>query len=87
MSKNNKDQLSIFNQPIEIVVEDACIVERAAMLVGLSKECIYNKLRQNQPIVRDVCTGTWKVYSTGKKAPTILVKVAFAPTNHSWQVV
>jgi hypothetical protein len=80
----SSDQLNLFNQPIEILVEVACTVERAAMLVGRSKGCIYSKLRQNQNFQRDVATGTWKVYSTSKKDGSILVDVAFAPTNNSW---
>jgi len=80
----SSDQLNLFNQPVEVLVEVACTVERAAMLVGRSKRCIYSKLRQNQKFQRDVATGTWKVYSTGKKDGSILVDVAFAPTNNSW---
>ena len=78
-------QLNLFNQPIEVLVEVACTVERAAMLVGRSKGCIYSKLRQHQAFQRDVATGTWKVYSTGKKDGSILVNVAFAPTDNSWR--
>lgn len=86
MTYSNNEQLNLFNQPIEVLVEVACTIERAATLVGRSKGCIYSKLRQNQNFHRDVATGTWKVYSTGKKDGSILVNVAFAPTAHSWKV-
>jgi hypothetical protein len=86
MSNNNNEQLSLFNQPIEVLVEVACTVERAAMLVGRSKGCIYSQLRQNQSFRRNVATGTWKVYSTGKRDGSILVDVAFAPADKSWKV-
>jgi hypothetical protein len=87
MSNSNKEQLNLFNQPIEVLVEAACTVERASTLVGRSKGCVYSKLRQNQQFRRDVATGTWNVYPTGKKDGSILVNVAFAPTGNSWKVV
>lgn len=89
MSDDNKskDQFNLFNQPFEALVEVACTVERAATLVGRSKASIYRQLRQNQPFRRDIATGRWSVYPTGRNNGSIIVTVAFAPTDKSWRVV
>lgn len=88
MANNNKDQLILFNQPIEVLVEVACTVERAAELVKRSKGCLYRQLNQNKRYLRDVTTGKWIVYPTGKKDSSILVNVAFefAPTDNFWRL-
>ena len=85
---NNSEQLNLFTQPIAVSVEMGCTVERAAELVKCSKSSIYFPLSQNKPYLREVPTGTWQVYSTGKKDRSILVNVAFiySPKNEYWRL-
>jgi hypothetical protein len=83
----NSEQLNLFTQPIAVLVEIGCI-ERAAELVQCSKSSIYDRLRQNKPYLREVLTGTWQIYSTGKKDGSILVNVAlvFDPKDKYWRL-
>lgn len=87
MANHSKDQLNLFTQPIEVVIDMTCRIKRAAELVGCSEGCLYRRLRQNQHYQRDVPTGQWRVYSLGTKDSTILVKVAFifSPNEQFWQ--
>lgn len=88
MTNYNSEQLNLFTQPIAVSVEIGCTVERAAELVKCSKSSIYFPLRQNKPYLRQVPTGTWQVYSTGKKDGSILVNVAFvfSPKDKHWRL-
>lgn len=88
MTNYNSEQLNLFTQPIAVSVELGCTVERAAELVKCSKSSIYFPLRQNKPYLREVPTGTWQVYSTGKKDGSILVNVAFvfSPKDKYWRL-
>ncbi|MEG4491037.1 hypothetical protein [Microcoleus sp. D3_18_C4] len=88
MTNYNSEQLNLFTQPIAVLVEMGCNVERAAELVKCSPNSIYFPLRQNKPYLREVPTGTWQVYSTGKKDRSILVNVAFiySPQDKYWRL-
>ena len=88
MSNYNNEQPNFFTQPIAVLVEMGCNVERAAELVKCSKSSIYFPLSQNKPYLREVPTGTWQVYSTGKKDRSILVNVAFiySPKDAYWRL-
>jgi hypothetical protein len=88
MTNYNREQLNLFTQPIAVSVEIGCTVQRAAELVQCSKSSIYDRLRQNKPYLREVPTGTWQIYSTGKKDGSILVNVAlvFAPKDKYWRL-
>ena len=88
MTNYNSEQLNLFTQPIAVPVEMGCTVERAAELVKCSKSSIYFPLSQNKPYLREVPTGTWQVYSTGKKDRSILVNVAFiySPKDEYWRL-
>jgi hypothetical protein len=88
MTHYNSEQLNLFTQPIAVSVEIGCTVERAAELVKCSKSSIYFPLRQNKPYLREVPTGTWQIYSTGKKDGSILVTVAFvfSPKDKYWRL-
>jgi hypothetical protein len=88
MSDDSTKQLNLFTQPIEIIVEESCTVERAAELTKRSISSIYSKIRQNKTYKREVDTGEWRVYRQGKTAHNIKVKVAFvySPQETYWQV-
>lgn len=88
MTHYNSEQLNLFTQPIAVSVEIGCTVERAAELVQCSKSSIYDRLRKDKPYLREVLTGKWQVYSTGKKDGSILVNVAFvfAPKDKHWRL-
>lgn len=81
-----QNQLNLFNQRFEVLLEVACSVERAAKLVERSKASIYRKIRQNQPFRCDISTGKWSVYPTERNNGSILVTVTFAPTDKSWRL-
>ena len=88
MTNYNSEQLNLFTQPIAVSVEMGCTIERAAELVKCSKSSIYDKLRKNQPYLRKAATGTWEIYSTGKKDGSMLVNVAFvfSPKDEYWRL-
>lgn len=88
MTNYNSEQLNLFTQPIAVSVEMGCTVERAAELVHRSTSLIYDRLKKNKPYLREVPTGTWQVYSTGKKDRSILVNVAFiySPKDKNWRL-
>ena len=88
MTNYNSEQLNLFTQPIAVSVEMGCTVERAAELVQRSKSSIYDRLKKNKPYLRQVPTGTWQIYSTGKKDGSILVNVAFiySPKDKNWRL-
>ncbi len=88
MTNYNREQLNLFTQPIAVSVEIGCTVQRAAELVQCSKSSIYDRLRKDKPYLREVLTGTWQIYSTGKKDGSILVNVAFvfAPKDKYWRL-
>ena len=88
MTNYNSEQLNLFTQPIAVLVEMGCTVERASELVKCSESSIYFPLRQNKPYLREVPTGKWQVYSTGKKDRSILVNVAFiySPKDKYWRL-
>ena len=84
----NSNQLILFNQAVEVLVEADCSVKRAAELVECSETTIYQKIRQNQSYRREVPTGTWRVYKPEKKDGLILVNVGFvfSPLDKHWQL-
>lgn len=88
MTHYNSEQLNLFTQPIAVSVEIGCTVKRAAELVQGSTSSIYDGLKKNKPYLREAATGTWQVYSTGKKDGSILVNVAFvfAPKDKHWRL-
>ncbi|MEG5062377.1 hypothetical protein QUB33_01995 [Microcoleus sp. B3-A4] len=88
MTNYNSEQLNLFTQPIAVSVEMGCTVERASELVQRSRSSIYDGLKKNKPYLRQVPTGTWQVYSTGKKDGSILVNVAFiySPKDKNWRL-
>ncbi|MEG4803455.1 hypothetical protein QUB63_22095 [Microcoleus sp. ARI1-B5] len=88
MTNYNSEQLNLFTQPIAVLVEIGCTVERAAELVQRSKSSIYDQLRKNKPYLRKVATGTWQISPTGKKDGSILVNVAFifSPKDEYWRL-
>ncbi|MEB3281066.1 MAG: hypothetical protein VKK42_19290 [Lyngbya sp.] len=85
---HNTNQLILFNQPVEVLVEADCSVKRAAELVECSETTIYQKIRQNQSYQRKVPTGTWRVYQPEKKDGLILVNVGFvySPLEKHWRL-
>jgi hypothetical protein len=88
MSDYNSEQLNLFTQPIEVLLEQGCTVDRAAELVQSSKSSLYEQLRKNQPYLRKVATGTWKISPTDKKDGLILVNAAFifSPKDPHWRL-
>lgn len=85
---NPSKQLNLFQQPVEIVIEQSCTVERAAALIERSKSAVYNALRQKQTYRCQVTTGEWRVSYQAKENKSILVKVTFvySPTQKVWQL-
>jgi hypothetical protein len=89
MYKNdNTNQLILFNQLVEVLVEAGCSVKRAAELVKCSETTIYEKISENQSYRREVPTGTWRVYQPEKKDGLILVNVGFvfSPLDKHWRL-
>jgi len=88
MTNYNSEQLNLFTQPIAVLVEIGCTVERAAELVQRSESLINQQLRTNKPYLRKVETGTWQISPTGKKDGSILVNVAliYSPKDKYWRV-
>lgn len=66
MSDHNSDQPNWFDQPVEVLVEPDCNVERASELVKRSKSRIYQQLSHNKVYERKVNTGIWRVRETSK---------------------
>lgn len=87
-SFSSQEQLNLFNQPIEVIVEAGCTVKRAAKLVERTETCIYRQLNQNKLYQRQVSTGTWRVYLAKKTDAQMQVKVTFvfSPLEKNWQV-
>ena len=88
ITNDNSEQLNLFTQPIAVSVEIGCTVERAAELVQDSKSSIDYQLSKNKLYLQEATTGTWQIYSTGKKDKSILVNVAFifSPRDKYWQL-
>lgn len=87
-SLRHHEQLNLFNQPIEVLVEAGCTVKRAAKLIERTDNCIYRQLHQNKLYQRRVSTGTWRVYLVEKTDAQMRVKVTFvfSPQEKNWQI-
>lgn len=88
MTNYNSEQLNLFTQPISVLVEMGCTVERAAEYTQCSTSLIDDRLRKDKPYLWEVPTGTWQIYSTGKKDGPTLVNVAFiySPKDKYWRL-
>ena len=86
MTNYNSEQLNLFTQPIAVLVEIGCTVERAAEYTKCLESLIYDWLRKGKPYLQEVPTGTWQVYLTDSKDKSILVNVAFiySPQDKYW---
>ncbi|MGK7900688.1 MAG: hypothetical protein AB4352_04605 [Hormoscilla sp.] len=78
-------QLSIFQQPIEVLVENACTLERAVELVKCSEELICKHIDQKKRFESQAATVKWRVYPATKEQ-VYQVTFVYSPAKKVWRV-